>query len=108
MREDSNGRIEAALRPGLAGRHAVVSNEWIREYENLTPVGRIRHGLDVTGHAGVENDFTGYGLDTPEEEPAISVPSSRTSFNALEQRVDERCYRRAFSPERSVFPAAPI
>ena len=34
-------------------------------------------------------------LDTPDEEPENSVPSSRTSFNGSEQRVDEWRYGRS-------------
>ena len=50
-------QIQTALGSGC--RYAIVSNEGIREYENLTTVGRIRHCLDVPGHAGIEDNLTG-------------------------------------------------
>jgi len=50
-------RVQAACGSGC--RHTIISNEWIRQYEYLAPVGRIRYGLDVAGHAGVEDDLAG-------------------------------------------------
>ena len=50
-------RVQAACASGC--RHTIISNEWIRKYGYLAPVGRICHGLDVPGHAGVEDDLAG-------------------------------------------------
>src|SRR5262245_9139629 len=36
-------------------RDAVVPDQWIGEYEDLTRIGRIRQRLHVTGHSGVED-----------------------------------------------------
>ena len=45
---------------GLVG-DTVVADEGVGEDEDLTTVGRIRQGLGVADHAGVEHDLTGDG-----------------------------------------------
>lgn len=49
----------------LVRRHAIVSNEWLREDENLTSVGRVGHGLGVTDKGGSEDGLsTNIGIGT--------------------------------------------
>jgi hypothetical protein len=49
----------------LVRRHAIVSNEWLREDENLTSVGRVGHGLGVTDKRGSEDGLsTNVGVGT--------------------------------------------
>jgi hypothetical protein len=47
--------------PNVFIRNAVVSNEGIGQYEDLSSVGRIRKGFGVSDHARVEDDFSGHG-----------------------------------------------
>src|SRR5258708_3250553 len=39
---------------------AIVSNQGIGKYENLSRVRRIRKRLNITRHAGVEDNFAGH------------------------------------------------
>ena len=54
------GAVDAFPRSG--GRNAVVPDQRVGADENLSSVGRVRQGLDVAGHPGVEDDLACYRL----------------------------------------------
>jgi hypothetical protein len=58
-------------------RNTVVSNQGIRENEDLTTIGRIRQGFGITNHARVEDDFSrhvdGSSKGTPLQKRRIPV-----------------------------------
>ncbi len=58
------GAVERARLPRC--RNSVVTDEWISGDEDLAPVGRIRERFDISGHAGIEDDFAGDGIDRTE------------------------------------------
>src|SRR5499426_361679 len=76
-------------------RDAIVLDQWIGEYEDLTRIGRIRQRLHITGHASVE-DYLSTDRSrraeaiSLENRPVIEQESRRTHIRISEREASWR------------------